>query len=336
MSSDALYGRYNPIGSPNDVATLNADEKKYRDSALQGAQSAASSFSDWMNRLSGKLNNGNLGVSYTNAAAQQVNAPGAVNAQQVSSAYDPNAATNAFLALNPALQDLAHQQASAALSPTRQSAQQLADLTSQQAVRSTSDQLAKAGLLNSGAANQALLEANLAPQQQMQTQLAQMQAQLEGQNYNNLLGLTGGQLQSGYGQAGQQAFQAGAMNASNALQAALANAQNQLSAGTTNAQLGTQVGLANAANQMNAQQQSIANMLSGYGLLGQLGGTQANIYDTLAQLTQQQYWQPQYARTPGLMDWLSLGIQGIGAMNGGGGGGSTKNSGPIVSTLLGG
>ena len=315
MSSDALYGEYKPIGSPNDVVTLNADEQKYRDSALQGAQSAASRFSDWMNRLSGELNNGNLGVSYTDAAAQQVNAPGAVNAQQVSSAYDPNAATNAFLALNPALQDLAHQQASAALSPTRQSAQQLADLTSQQAVRSTSDQLAKAGLLNSGAANQALLEANLAPQQQMQTQLTQMQAQLEGQNYNNLLGLTGGQLQSGHGQAGQQAFQAGAMNAANALQAALANAQNQLAAGTTNAQLGTQVGLTNASNQMNAQQQSISNMLAGYGLLGQLGGSQASIYDALAQLTQQQYWQPQYRKDPGIYDYLSLLVAGIKNMN---------------------
>jgi hypothetical protein len=140
----------------------------------------------------------------------------------------------------------------------------------------------------------------------MQTQLSQLQATQEGQNYNNLLGIAGNQLLQGYGQAGQQEFQANTANAGNALQAALSNAQNQLQAGSTNAQLGTQTSLANSQGQLSADQQTIANLLNSLGLQGQLTGQQASIYDALANATQQQYWQPQYQKNPGLFDYLSL------------------------------
>lgn len=301
-----MGGSYSPVGNANDVTNLNEEEQRFRQSALEGAQSAASQYNNWLDSLGGLVGNGGLNVGWNNAMAGQVNAPQSVTAQQIQNSYNPNAATNAFLALNPALQELAHQQASQNLDPTRRSAEQLAQLQSQSAIRSTSDQLAKAGLLNSGATSQALLEASLAPQQQMQMQLSQLQAQQAGQNYNNLLGLTGNQLLQGYSQAGQQDFQSSVMNATNALQAALANAQNQLSADTTNAQLGTQAALANSQGQLSADQQSIANLLSSYGLLGQLGGQQASIFDALAGLTQQQYYQPQYVRNPGMFDYLNL------------------------------
>jgi hypothetical protein len=301
-----MGGDYSKIGSPNDVSVLNPQEQQLRQSALQGGFSSASGYNNILSQLGSLTNGGGMNVRWNPASAYQVNAPQAVSAQNIQSAYNPLAANNAFLAQNPQLQELAHQQASQSLDPTRQSAEQLAALQSQNAIRSTSDQLAKAGLLNSGAANQSLLEASLTPQQQMQTQLSQLQATQEGQNYNNILGIAGNQLLQGYGQAGQQEFQANTANAGNALQAALSNAQNQLQAGSTNAQLGTQTSLANSQGQLSADQQTIANLLNSLGLQGQLTGQQASIYDALANATQQQYWQPQYQKNPGLFDYLSL------------------------------
>jgi len=309
-----MGGGYSKVGSASDVEILNPQEQAIRDSALQGGLSAASGYNDILSQLGALIAGNGTQTNWNNVSASQVNSPQAVTAQQVMSSYNPEAATNAFLAQNPQLQDIAHQQASQSLDPTRRSAEQLAELQAQNAMRSTSDQLAKAGLLNSGATNQALLEASLLPRQQMQTQLSQLQAQQEGQNYNNLLGLVGSQLAQGYSQAGQQQFQSSAANAANALQAALANAQNQLQADTTNAQLGTQVGLANAQGQLTADQQSIANLLNALGLQGNTLGQQASIFNALAQAAQQQYWQPQYAKNRDLYDYLALLTSATGGM----------------------
>lgn len=310
-----MGGGYSKVGKPEDVALLNSHEQAIRQAALQGGMSSASGYNNILSQLGNLTNNGGMSVTWHPASAFSVGNPQAVNAQNIQNAYDPQAANNAFLSLNPQLQNIAHEQASQSLDPARRSAEQLAALQSQNAIRSTSDQLAKAGLLNSGAANQALLEASLAPQQQMQTELARLQANTENQNYNNLLGLTGNQLLQGYSQSGQQDFQAQAMNAANALQAGTTNAQNQLQAGITNAQLGTQVGLANAQGQLSADQQSIANMLNALGLQGQLTGQQASIFDALANATQQQYWQPQYQKEPGIYDYLSLLVAGMTGMS---------------------
>lgn len=243
-----------PVGSANDVKTLNANEQGTRQDALSGVLNTAGSYDNLLKQLMGGMSGQQTAV---NNAAQS---------------YDPTAATNAFISMNPQLQGIASQAAQTALSPYGESASQLANTATRDALRATSDQLGSSGLLNTGAANSSLMQAALAPQQQLQTNLAGMSANYQGNMLNSLLGQTGSQLASGYSQQGAQ----------------------NLNAAQTNAQ----------------------NYLSGMGLAGQYTGQQGDLYSQLANLTQQQYWQPQYQKNPGLFDYMGLGVQGLGAVYG--------------------
>jgi len=248
-------------------------------------------------------NYGNIGQGITDAAAKfgQIDMSG-LNA--ASGAYNPEAANNALLASMPGYVSSAQSAANSALSGTNQSAQQLAQLATKDAMRASSAQLANSGLLNSGAGMQSMMEAALTPQQQLQTNLASMQSQYSGNVLNQLMG-SGAQL-FGQGYETQNAnnmgvAQQGVNNQLNAAQAGLQGATSQLDVANSDVQ--AQQGVYNSYLQ---------------NLMSQLQGTQAQGADlgNLAQLTQQQYYTPQYAKKTSWLDYASAGAGILGGVGG--------------------
>lgn len=223
-----MGGKTQQVGSVRDVKTLNSAEQGTRADALQGVLNTAGNYNNLISSLMG------------------------------GSSFNPEAATNAFLGLIPSLQGVSDSSATSSLSGYGASAQELANQTSRDALRSTADALAAGGLLDSGAANASLLEASLKPQQELATTLAGKRADAYQNTLNSLLGITGQSLTSGYNTAASSD---------------IANTQNILAA---------------------------------------LGG-QGGLFGNVADLTQQQYYTPQYAKKAGPLDVLS----GIGSLAGG-------------------
>jgi len=190
---------FSQIGDQSDTGILNSEEQSTRQEALTRLLNTAGNYDNFLSSL--MEGGGSREQAITDAASN----------------YDPEAATNQLLALAPQLQELASNAASRSLSPYGESAQELAATATRDALRNTASQLGTSGLLNSGAANASLMEAALAPQQQLQTNLASLQSQLTGNSFNNLLGLAGQGLMSGYGQQGEQNLAAAQSNAQNYL-----------------------------------------------------------------------------------------------------------------------
>ncbi|HSW65291.1 MAG TPA: tail fiber domain-containing protein [Dissulfurispiraceae bacterium] len=236
-----MGGQTKEVGSSKDTKVLNPGEQSTRGNALAGLASTANNYDNFIKQLMG-----GYGTS-------------AISGIQLPASQDPSASAAQLLSMSPEMQATAANIASQGLNQYGQSAQELANITSRNAMRSTANELAAGGLLNSGAANAALLEASYAPQAQLQTNLSGLYNTSYNNAYNNLLGQG-------------------------------ANVYNQQMANNTNlAGLGVQQSL------------GLANV--GLGALGQ----QAGAYGSLADLTQQQYYTPQYQRTPGFLDYLTAG-----------------------------
>ena len=228
-----MGGQTKQVGSASDTKVLNPEEQGTRKNALAGLQSTAGNYDNFIKQLMGGYGAGGVQI-----------------------AQDPTKATSQLLSMSPEMQATAASIASQGLNQYGQSAQELANITSRDAMRSVANDLAAGGLLNSGAANAALLEASYAPQAQLQTNLASMYNTSYNNAYNNLLG------------QGANVF---------------------------------------------GQQMSNNLGLTGLGLQGL--GQQASAYGSLADLTQQQYYTPQYQQTPGVLDYLGA----VGGLAGGAG-----------------
>jgi len=307
---------YKKVGKMSDVKTLNQNEQGMRQDSLSGLQNLqdnyknilASMTGDQMKGLLGNIsgaagNYGQIGQGITDAAAKfgQIDMSG-LNAAR--DAYDPTAANRMLMSQMPGYVTAAQGAANSALSGTNQSAQQLAQLATNDAMRNSSAQLAAAGLLGSGAGNQSMLEAALTPQQQLQTNLAQMQSQYSGNVLNQLLG--SGTSMFGQGYETQNA---------NTMGVAQQGVNNQLGA--------AQAGMQGAMSQLdvaNSDVQAQQNVYNSYmqNLMSQLQGTQAQGADlgNLAQLTQQQYYTPQYAKKTSWLDYASAGAGILGGVGG--------------------
>ena len=232
-----MGGSTSKVGSSSDTKILNKDEQETRKNALAALSSTAGNYDNFIKQLMSGYGAGGTTL-----------------------AQDPTAAASQLLSLSPEMQSTAASVASQGLNQYGQSAQELANITSRDAMRSTANDLAAGGLLNSGAANAALLEASYAPQAQLQTNLAGLYNTSYNNAYNNLLG-------QGANVFGRQMTD---------------------NLGTTSL---------------------------GLSALGQ----QASAYSDLANLTQQQYYTPQYIQNAGPLDYLTgLGsaASGIGSLLG--------------------
>lgn len=225
-----MGGQTKQVGSASDTKILNKDEQGTRKNALSALSSTAGNYDNFIKQLMSGYGAGGTTL-----------------------AQDPTAAASQLLSLSPEMQSTAASVASQGLNQYGQSAQELANITSRDAMRSTANDLAAGGLLNSGAANAALLEASYAPQAQLQTNLAGLYNTSYNNAYNNLLG--------------QEANVFG-------------------------------------------QQMSNNLGLTSLGLQGL--DQQASAYGSLADLTSQQYYTPQYSAGSGLTDILMPGLAGAG------------------------
>jgi hypothetical protein len=303
-------GGYTPIGSSSDVKMVN--QGAY-DNALQqiqqnignygsgfsGAQSQLGSTLGQLSALSGNYDN--LIKQLTGGNGQQgLSAKiGALGDQ-----YDPNAGFNLFLSQQPQLQGIAEQLAKNSLSEYGQSAQELARETSRASLSDTASQLGSAGLLGAGAGTAAMTQAALAPQLQAATQMAQMRS--------NLIGNVGGQLLSqGFGQA---------QGAYDTQQQALLNSL-----------LGQGQMIGQAGDLLGNQMSGLGAAAQGYsGMAGNLASLLGNAQSSYAQMNQPEYWQPQYEKQAGLMDWVSALAPLVGSIFGSGG----AAGGEVISRLL--
>jgi hypothetical protein len=213
---------------------------------------------------------------------------GALNA--AGQGYDPNAGFDAFYQQQPQLQQLAENMTNRALTQQGDTARSLAQRTAQQALAGVSGDLASAGLLGSGAANAAMLEAALTPTLNTENQLAATRA-----------GYLGGLNQMLAGQGMQQA------------QAAYNQQQDQI----IRSILGQMQGVESGAGMLGNQIGALGSAGQGYAGLGQLYGSQnASLLGNLAQLNQAEYWQPQYQKNRDWVDYLGLGAQLLGGIGG--------------------
>lgn len=241
-----------PIGDVSDVKTLNSAEQGTRSQALAGMLQSAGGYDNFLKSLMSGQSSREQGIA------------------DAASSYNPEAANARMMALSPELQGIAQNAAATSLSPYGDSAKSLAAMTTRDAIRDTSSQLGSSGLLNSGAANAAMFEAALRPQQEMQTNLAKMQSDYSQNTFNNLLGLSSNSLNQGYSQQGAQ--------------------------------------------NMSAAQSAMDSYLQAQGLYGNALGAQGQMYGSLADLTQQQYWQPQYTQGQSTGTSIANGL--TGAMSG--------------------
>jgi hypothetical protein len=265
---DSSYKTVGP--SASEYKVINTGDQATR----QGALTNLSSLSGNVNNIIAGLSSAqmqNLLGSYGSIGQNITNAANAFN----NISYDPEAANQALLNNMSGYSNAAQQAANMALSGSNQSARDLATLATQDAMRASSNELANAGLLGSGAANQSILEAAYKPQAQLQSDLANMQASYQGTLMNSLLG--GGASLLGQGYATQN------QNALAAAQAGLTGAQSQLD-------------VTNSA--VNSQLQNILAQLQGV-------STQGSLYANIADLTQPVYTNPTTVKKPGFLDYLT-------------------------------
>lgn len=307
-------GGYKPIGSPSDVQMINPEQ--YGNALNQtlgsigqygtqfaGAQGQASSLLGQMSGLSNNYNN--LIAQLTGGYGQQGLA---AKLGQVAEQYDPNAGLNLFLSQQPQLQGVAEGMAKNALSEYGQSAQELARETSRQSLSDTASQLAQAGVLGSGAGTAAMTRAALAPQLEATTNLAQARS--------NYLANIGGQLASqGLGQA-QSAY----------------DTQQQMA---MQGILGQMQGVGQAGSLLGQQISGLGAGAQGYAQLGSsLASLLGNAQSTYAGLSQPEYWQPQYEKTPGFFDYASMAAPIIGGLIGGPAGAAIGSGAQSIGKLL--
>jgi hypothetical protein len=263
--------KYKTVGpSASEYQVINSGDQATR----RGALANLGSLSGNTNNILAGLNSAqmqNLLGSYGSIGQNITNAANAFN----NISYDPEAANRALLSNMSGYSNAAQQAANMALSGSNQSARELAALATQDAMRASSTELANAGLLGSGAANQSILEAAYKPQAQLQSDLANMQANYSGNVLNSLMGSGANLLGQGY--ATQNA------NALAAAQAGLTGAQSQLD-------------VTNSA--VNSQLQNILAQLQGV-------STQGSLYANIADLTQPVYTNPTKVKKPGFLDYLS-------------------------------
>lgn len=321
-----LYGRMGRFGMGLDQNVGSAQ------SALQGVMGTSKGYQDILNQAYGQQANlngqasGFLGQMYGsgNQAGQNLTnmsgMAGNLNnyAKQLQSQgsgvgallANPSAATNQYLSMNPALAQLANQNISGALSDVYSSGRAQAQAASDEARRQAASQLANAGLLNSGAAVNAMTRATAQPQLEMETNLANMRAQAYQNQLSGLQGQASGLLGTGYSNALQGGLQSQQMG----LQA------NELAGGLYgNAASGYQ-NLASLYGQAGINSQNLAQQYAGLGLNAQQGLTGAlaagaqgyqnlgSMYGSLlgqslgygSTLNEPYYYVPQYMKNAGL------------------------------------
>jgi len=280
---------------------LNGSADRYLDMmGSQGNQSAGQLAN--MSGMAGNLNN----------YAKQMQTQGS---SMWNIASDPNAAVNQYMSMNPQLAQIANQNISGALSDVYSTGRAQAEAAGAEARRQAATQLANAGLLNSGAAVNAMTQATANPVLTMESNLANTRAQAYQNQLAGLQGQAGSLIGSGY---------------QNALQGALQSSQLGLQANELagnlygNAASGYQ-NLASLYGQAGLNQQNMAQGYANLGLNAQQGQTaayatagqgyqnSANTYAALlgqlygagTQLNEPYYYSPQYAHNPGLLSYLS-------------------------------
>jgi len=305
-------GGYSPIGSANDVQMVNPEQYGSAMSMLSGSMPGYSSgFQNAQGQSSSMLGQmGALSGNYNNLIAQLMGTGGGQGGLvgklgQVAEQYDPNAGMNLFLSQQPALQGVAERMATNSLSQYGQSAEELARETSRASLSDTASQLAASGLLGAGAGTSAMTQAALRPQLEAQTALSQARA--------GMLSQIGGQLASqGLSQA----------------QGAYDTSQNALMQGV----LGQMQGVGQAGSLLGQQISGLGQGAQGYAQLGSsLASLLGNAQSSYAQMSQPEYWQPQYEKQAGLFDYVSMLAPIAGSLLGGPVGGA---AGAGLSALL--
>ena len=297
--------QYKQVGRASDTSILNQNEQGMRQNALSSLSGLQDNYANILKNLTGNqaqslLGNissaangyANVGQGITNAAS----AFGNIDTSKLTdaaNAYNPQAANNALLSQMPNYQNLAQSSAAQSLSQYSDSAKTLAAQATKDALASSANELANSGILYSGAGNQAMMQAALTPQAQLQTNLAAMQSNAYNSVLNQLLNSGANQLTQGYETQNQNAL--GAANAdiarqSNAAQAGLQAATSQLNVADSN------------LNAQNSAYNAYLNSIQAQ--LGALNG-QASNYSNIAGLTQQQYYTPQYAKKTSWLDYLT-------------------------------
>jgi hypothetical protein len=279
-------GGYTPIGSASDVQMVNPGQYNNAMNGLSNSMSQYGSQMGGYNQQAGGAlaQMGALSGNYDNLIKQMLGGYGQQGLTgklgQLSESYDPNAGMNLYLSQQPKLQGVAESMAKNSLSEYGQSAQELANATSQASLSDTMSQLASAGLLGAGAGTTAATQAALTPQLQAATQLAQLRS--------GFLQNVGGQLQSqGLSQA----------------QGAYDQQQQMAMQGI----LGQMQGVGQAGSLLGNQISGLGSMAQGYGGLGSTyGNLLGQAQSAYSQLSQPEYWQPQYAKNPGFFDYASM------------------------------
>lgn len=297
--------QYAQVGSARDTKILNPQDAAMHQNALNSLSGLQDNYANILKNLTGNqaqflLGNissaangyANVGQGITNAAS----AFGNIDTSKLTdaaNAYNPQAANNALLSQMPNYQKLAQSSAAQSLSQYSDSAKTLAAQATKDALASSANELANSGILYSGAGNQAMMQAALTPQAQLQTNLASMQSNAYNSILNQLLGSGASQLSQGYETQNNNALTAANADITrqaNAAQARLSAANSQLNVADSN------VNAQNAA--YNAYLNNIQAQLSGV-------GGQSSLLSNLANATQQQYYTPQYAKKTSWLDYLS-------------------------------
>jgi len=360
--------KYNKVGKASDVTTLNAGEQGLRDSSLAGVSALNNNYANTItsmgsDQMKGLLGNLGTAASQFGTINQGFNGPtmnslfqnlqgatggfgavgqgitGAANAfnnidvggyASAANRYDPAAANNALLSQMPNYNSFAQNAAQSALSGTNQSARDLAGMATGDAMRASPAQLASAGLLGSGAGNQSLMEAALRPQQELQTSLAQMNSQYQGNVLGSLMNAGTSMFGQSYETQNQNQLSAAQQEIDRQkliAQAGLQGATSQLDVqnSNVNAQQGAyQSYQQNLMNQLQGANMGMSANQSVYdsnmnSLMSQLQGYQAQGMNlqNLANATQQNYYTPQYAKQAGALDYVNAGAglaSGIGSL----------------------
>lgn len=167
---DELWGgKTVPVGQASDVQMINQGD-----------------FSNWQNQLKQML--GSFGSGIGLGTSQD----GGIGS------FDPMSALNAFMSQQGGLAQLANQNVSGALSDVYSTGRAQAQAAADQARRQAADDLAAAGLLQSGAGIGAMTKATAQPMMEMETNLANMRSQALMQQLGQLQGTAGGLLSQGY------------------------------------------------------------------------------------------------------------------------------------------
>lgn len=244
-----------------------------------------------------------VGAGITNAAGQFNNIDAASIYANMLGSFNPLAGNDALLgsmngyadaAGNAAARSLGSTTDASGMSSYRDAATKLADLTSKNALSSTANQLASSGLLNSGAANQSMLEASYTPQAQLTTDLAKMQSDSYNSILGNLMNNGSSLIGSGYSMQNQNNQQSAA--------AQLQNKQLGAQAGLSAAQSLTDVLNGKSSAQQGAYNSQLQNILA---QLQSLSG-QGTLANALAGNTGAQYYAKPGEKTSGIADYLSL------------------------------